>query len=331
MLRLFVSAYDSAIGCRFGSGQCAHRGRGAPGKLIHLDGTIASIFPHSMNLDFGGNLISLVLNRQNLGPRAALVVPAIPSCRAAEADRLPPWVGLKPGDRARALAGRILLGNDPELEVDWGAGRPLDLGPPRSRISPHRRRRGWRLSPGWLKHLQELNPADSEPIAIQLSGDDPVLEGGYYRRMRTLKSPVSCPADSTRAGEWVNALLGAGPGFTPAGDDFLAGLLATGRWLEIPAEAGIVHWAPVWAGAVLTALERHPRSTTWISAVMLRNAAEGRIALPLRELLQTIFIGPPSALERRLTRARALGHSSGTAMVAGMMMAFCMSGHRPDN
>jgi len=138
----------------------------------------------------------------------------------------------------------------------------------------------------------------------------PGLDRAAVRVLRTVlgdhPAPVPVPPDLTGLG----ALVGLGPGLTPAGDDVLAGLLV-----------GLHHDATRHATVAEQVLPRLPR-TTALSATLLRHAMLGHgvpALLDVADLLAAPGRGDlvPAALER-LT---AVGHSSGTALAWGLLLA----------
>jgi hypothetical protein len=109
------------------------------------------------------------------------------------------------------------------------------------------------------------------------------------------------------------ALLGRGPGLTPAGDDVLAGLLA-----------GTALLVPGLALTVLVAGERLARlglaRTTAISATLLRHAARGEVAEPVARVLRAMT-GPHERPGPAVAGLLAVGSSSGADLLRGLLTA----------
>ena len=106
-------------------------------------------------------------------------------------------------------------------------------------------------------------------------------------------------------------LLGLGPGLTPAGDDVLAGLLvglAPRPGLRDALAAAVVRQAPA--------------RTTWLSAQLLRLAADG-MAAPAAVAVADALAGhgPDTALPGALAALLAVGHTSGPALAQGLLLA----------
>jgi len=130
--------------------------------------------------------------------------------------------------------------------------------------------------------------------------------------------------DLLRVGETeaaFGALLGAGPGLTPAGDDALIGALAA-----------LSTWAPrsnphrVLADGVAGADGR----TTAISAALLRSAVSGAVVPQLVRFVGALSTGDPVAIRAALEEALPVGASSGAAMAAGAVaqLTHLMQGSR---
>jgi len=111
----------------------------------------------------------------------------------------------------------------------------------------------------------------------------------------------------------VAALLGRGPGLTPSGDDLLCGVLAGATLF------GLV--SPRWRVAVLDRLAERPVATTALSRQLLLRAAAGEAPPEVGQLGRALCGSDPGALEAALTRVLAYGHSSGTALAAGVLGA----------
>lgn len=112
------------------------------------------------------------------------------------------------------------------------------------------------------------------------------------------------------AGRAAVALVGLGPGLTPDGDDALAALLLT---LSFSPAAGL--------GRALAAAvtDRLARSTTTLSATLIRHAADGD---GLREVVDLVdAVTGQADPERAVVRLLTVGHSSGTALAHGVLAA----------
>ncbi len=107
----------------------------------------------------------------------------------------------------------------------------------------------------------------------------------------------------------VHRLIGLGPGLTPAGDDFLIGVLAL---LDALAEKDL-HAAL--AGVLRQA---SPQSTSSLSHCFLRAAAAGHVGEHLHRAVSSVISGEADAA---VAAARQIGHSSGWDMLTGVAVA----------
>jgi hypothetical protein len=111
-------------------------------------------------------------------------------------------------------------------------------------------------------------------------------------------------------------LIGRGAGLTPEGDDVLAAALVTAHATSDPRLAQ-------WTRATTAALAQ--RRTTAVSRGILHHALDGYATPELAELLTVLCRG--GDLEGPVARLRALGHTSGAALVEGV--AFTMQTRPP--
>lgn len=168
--------------------------------------------------------------------------------------------------------------------------------------------------------------ADQRPLAGTAAADPATVGDGRVRlghldvRIARWWAPARPrghrPRDAATAGSagWDAVALrwlGLGPGLTPAGDDLLAGLLVglAGRPdLRDPLAAAVLRHAPA--------------RTTWLSAELLRLAADG---LALRQVVAVADAlaghGPGDALPRAVPALLAVGHTSGPALARGLLLA----------
>lgn len=127
----------------------------------------------------------------------------------------------------------------------------------------------------------------------------------------------ACARDDARAAAGAaEALVGLGPGLTPAGDDYVGGAFFARAIFPATDGGEAEAWGRARAAVLALARERtHP-----VSAALLADLVEGQAWAPLHDLAQGLAAGaavdallPPA---RRLTR---LGHSSGWDLLAGFL------------
>lgn len=104
------------------------------------------------------------------------------------------------------------------------------------------------------------------------------------------------------------ALVGRGAGLTPEGDDVLAGALVTAH---ATADPRLERWRVATREALRT------RRTTAVSRGMLHHALDGYATPELADLLTVLCRG--GDLDGPVARLRALGHSSGDALLDGVV------------
>lgn len=107
-------------------------------------------------------------------------------------------------------------------------------------------------------------------------------------------------------------LSGLGGGFTPAGDDFLAGAMYA-SWSTLTAEAARSICEAIVEGAT--------PGTTTVSAAYLRAAAAGAASESWHDLLDAIVPGDTACVRRAVERLCAVGHTSGADALAGFVQA----------
>jgi hypothetical protein len=106
----------------------------------------------------------------------------------------------------------------------------------------------------------------------------------------------------------VAALVGAGLGLTPSGDDALCGVLLGLRLAGRPALRRAL-WAAV-----------APRlgSTTSLSAALLTESAEGYAVPPVGRLVEALAAGDHAGVRAATVQVRAIGHTSGADLLGGL-------------
>jgi hypothetical protein len=129
----------------------------------------------------------------------------------------------------------------------------------------------------------------------------------------------------------VSALLGAGRGLTPSGDDFLCGFLAAVRSAR-PKEEGSRLAAMEIDDAICASIEEMIDSTGEVSASLLRLAMRGFWSGPVTDLVQGLAIGDASGTPTALDELCAIGHTSGADIATGFLVghhAFLQRADRP--
>ena len=111
---------------------------------------------------------------------------------------------------------------------------------------------------------------------------------------------------------WLEAgaaqLAGLGGGLTPAGDDFLTGVMMW-AWLAHPTPRQVCH----------TLLKAAVPHTTTLSAAFLQAAARGECSAPWHRLLIALEHGTEEQLAKATRTLLAYGHTSGADALAGFL------------
>jgi len=206
---------------------------------------------------------------------------------------LPTW-GDVPEQVVRAFATEVAIGGG------LITGRGLDIA-----VS-----RWWR--PRVPRHGTSVDhlPEAVAALAMRL----PALPDELRRRVGTLADALLASAPDA-GGAAGRALLGLGPGLTPAGDDVLAGLLLTLTTAHEPARQ-VGH---ALARAVLPAA---PAGTTALSATLLRHASRGEGLPPALDFADALLAAPldGAATREALDQLVRVGSSSGAALAHGVLL-----------
>lgn len=108
-------------------------------------------------------------------------------------------------------------------------------------------------------------------------------------------------------------LCGRGPGFTPAGDDFIAGYLAAYNWLG----RALRLWPPIIPG------EEFSRLTTWISFKLMEYSARGLLDAHTQSMFNSVADGNIADFIRRIEIVGRRGHTSGIDFATGAVVGLC--------
>ena len=200
-------------------------------------------------------------------------------------------LGLSRGDPVRARAGFVGIG-------EGGATLVVDC----------------RAAPRWTPARDaRAAPGLAERLALVAAAARPRAWAGSARMAGEVVSALERGASLPGV---LAGVVGCGPGSTPAGDDVVVGVLAA---LAMP-HAGA-------RGAAATrvlrgALQPLLAGTSDLGAHLLRQAAEGFFARPVRELTLALACEPDGAHTRAaLRRVLDMGASSGADLCLGLHAA----------
>ena len=128
---------------------------------------------------------------------------------------------------------------------------------------------------------------------------------------------TACIADDpARAVGAARALVGLGPGLTPAGDDLTGGAFFARALL---ARAGIID-AAAWGEAAAAVRTAATRLTHPIGVALLGDLLAGEGWAPLHELATALAQEDDGAALHAAARLTSLGHSSGWDLLAGFII-----------
>jgi len=256
---------------------------------------ILHVFDHVVNLvDGEGRVLSLVERVEDLGPFALLIENPGPFS-----------LGQLVGEHGQVtLEGVLRIG---ELAVDW---QGMEL---------------WNAQPDWDTLRKERDaflhalPVVQEQLAWRRKQvDTDSHPPSAVREMPDGAQQINASrtawdlvhGSSRRKEELLNRLLGAGQGLTPAGDDFLLGVLLAGH-LFLPGAQRSKLRADL--------LRQLPGRTTLLSNAWLRAAAEGECAMAWHRLFEAVVESAEPDIRKAVQELMQLGCTSGIAGMAGFL------------
>ena len=171
--------------------------------------------------------------------------------------------------------------------------------------------------------LLEISPADAsswlhEEKSLKASG----LCAGPTAQVVRAQSGISALAQGITTGDaacvhtGVVALAGLGPGLTPAGDDFLVGVLAA---LHATADRGLAP-VPQRQLALAIAAIAAPR-TTRLSAAWLTHGGRGHFGERWHHLIRALNALDAGAIKQAVNKIEATGATSGADGLDGFITA----------
>lgn len=216
---------------------------------------------------------------------------------------------LAAGDPVRADAGRVLVGG---LEVTLDGAPTWEPRPDWTRLRVAREliANGFLAFDGWASSaiwggLAHITGAD------QFEEGKPTFMARLARGKEAYSHLIVAGLGEANREALIHGarlLAGLGPGGTPAGDDFLVGVMAA-IWLM-----GDKATAPCIADTAA------PR-TAALSAAFLRAAGRGEFISLWHKLLEALALGDPSGVQEAAMRLESYGASSGADALDGFILA----------
>ena len=273
-------------------------------------GRVAAVFRSSCHVVGADGRVACIVDRR-LGNGPVNICVELPDGLTMED------LDIEPGDPLTRVRGHLRLGDRMVLDLS-GSQRwtPPPMGP---RAGPAEVRRRVRALCGRLgPSAPDEGLAPMALLAEGLAWDRTIQPGpatpvtaAALPRVRSLARGLLW-LDTPLVHASVAGLIGLGPGLTPSGDDFLAGLLVAMTSGEAGSAASVL-------GDSAAALA--PDGTTALSATLLAHAAEGAGPEAAHLLLAAIF----GARDGSDAEAAALslaggGHTSGWDTLAGLLL-----------
>jgi hypothetical protein len=256
-----------------------------------FEGRVHSVFAKACNLSYQDILLTLCSARGGAGPTTLRLAEGAPH----DLREL-----FEVGERVQSRRGCMQSGRA-ELHMRqadiWHPAVARRLLPP-ARIEAH-----LRSAVSSLAHWRRTHAS--------------VIDGAAAAVVAALGQ--ACRAlDTELAIQQVRRLIGWGEGLTPAGDDFLVGLMAS-----LDANAQRDPQRCRFRGAIAEVLVRSAHCTTPIAAHYLRLAAGGHHGQPLVDLRNALLDADRSDIVNdALVGALGVGATSGADMVGGFLTGF---------
>ncbi len=258
-------------------------------------GDVLSTFLHACVIRMGpGKLVAVVAPELDNGP-INIVLESIPD----------PCTDLQPGTPVRLEYGRLQLAG---LTVSLASARTWEPCPDWAGLRPRAQALLGRLGQ-LLVGLRDRVPDGSLLALVEGSAQagSTRVSGGLERAREAAEALwVGWRGDEEQSRTGAAQLAGLGEGLTPAGDDFLSGVMLC-AWLAHPDPARYCQ----------TLLEASSDRTTMLSAAFLRSAASGECSAAWHRLLGAMKAGSDELLDRAAHGVLSFGHTSGADALAG--------------
>lgn len=164
------------------------------------------------------------------------------------------------------------------------------------------------------EHLKSVLVECARDRAGSLLNPDATTEGllsGFTKMIHDHNMVVRSPEFEGRLTRSLLEFCGRGPGFTPAGDDFIAGFLAMLNWIRPPLNLG----SPIIPGSEFRKL------TLWTSFRLMECNSQGLVDNEVQELINATARGDVLRYADSIRRIALRGHTSGIDFVTGATIA----------
>ncbi len=294
----------------------------ALGRLSARKGVVHSVFDGAVNILFPGGLVSLVPESAGRGPlNITLRVPD----GAPRMSSLVPKVGAEmtmQGLRLEAYGGAdILLGSAEIYSPPHRLSLPLlksDLF-----LANSEAMRRTAVESGKMAGLGGLLALLTPRLVGTTNGNLNIFALAARKRIVRLEQAFM-GEDRDALAHAVRELIGLGPGLTPSSDDLLAGLILLS--VLYGANGGSRRPGRLISEAVGTSARGR---TTLLSEEFLLQAGSGNGNEPVTKLCTTLLTGGRDAVEQETEHVLAIGETSGTDTVLGIILGARLCIHLP--
>lgn len=167
-----------------------------------------------------------------------------------------------------------------------------------------------------LAHDDQATTATHPRLIPSLT--DPTAQLFYQRAQQATESLLRglCESSTALIADGARLLAGLGPGLTPAGDDFLVGVLAA--FYAVSPHAVENQWA-TWQAYPRVIANAARGRTTQLSAAWLTHAAAGAFGEAWHNLIEAMNAQHQQAIIRCADRLLATGATSGADAMGGFL------------
>lgn len=244
-----------------------------------------------------------VVNFLNDGEMVSLVQPAIGAGPAHIVLREDAWRDY----RALTVSGKAVWLDGNRLSIDRTPRYDSTLP---ARIVDNRR---FRANLAFLEQVLVTAAPPESMVYLLQPCSAPAGHSGFARALAERFSSATALIGKNDFAGSIPLLRGAGPGLTPAGDDFIAGML-----LALQVVRRINHGVPE---ALLERIYRQALGDNPLSNAFLSHARAGRVFASMKNLLNALSTGMPAEIRRDAGALLARGATSGADLASG----FCLT------
>jgi len=268
------------------------------------EGRVVAAFPSAFYLGTGTHLICVGTRSIEPGPIH------VGTSAAADTD----WraLGISSGERVLLSATAIRAGQ--ATVIPMGSAALWSPAPPFGAIDAENARQGLAafragvagFSCGGISaHIDpRLRPGARDHVSLAAAA--PITEARHWLD-GMLNRVEYGPAGNL---DWVDRLIGLGPGLTPSGDDFLGGMMIALHALDLGRLSDLL-WASISATA--------NGATNPISRALLGAAAEGMGIASIHSGIAALLANDQPAIRKSMVAIGRIGHSSGWDAMTGVV------------